>query len=130
MKNVMRQHGFTLIELIIFIAVISVLAASLFTVVNQVILTYAQPTQTTLAMQLAKARMELILGDRQQKGFDAFSDPCDRASPPAACNIPTGYTIYVSINNLTLHADPDFKQITVNVNGRATAHLASFVGDH
>lgn len=125
-----QQHGFTLIELILFIVIMGILSASILTALNQVLLTYAQPTKATIAMQLAKTRMELILAERKTTGFTSFTDPCVGGSPPAVCTAPSGYTVTATISNLTLSSDPNFKQIDVNVSGDAIAILNSFVGEY
>ena len=63
-----RQRGFTLIELIIFIVVVSAGLAGILSVMNSVVKSSADPMARTQAMALADSILEEIL-------LKAYSDP-------------------------------------------------------
>jgi Tfp pilus assembly protein PilE len=124
-----KLNGFTLIELVIFIVVISVTFTTLAISFQTLLKKSYFPNRVTTAVGLAQARMELILGQRYQKGFTSFVDPCTNATPPAVCTLPAGYTIATpTIANTTIGSDTNFKTITVTVSGLGRATLKMLVG--
>ena len=128
------QQGFTLVELIIFILVISILSTALLSVFSTALRGAAQVSSSIQAMQLAAERMELILPQRQVLGFAAFSspaaDPCDAGSAQLACTgIPAGFTVTSAIA-ADWAGDTDYKVVTVTVSGTASATLTALVADY
>ncbi len=128
------QKGFSLIELVIFIVITSLLSAALFAVFSSALLGPAQTSSATQAMRLAVERMELILPQRQVLGFTSFSlpnaDPCKMGSAQLACsNIPGSYTVDSTIDD-NWGADTNYKVVTVSVSGTATATLTALVADY
>jgi len=128
-----QQRGFSLIELIIFILVVSILSTALFSVFATALRGPAQVSGAIQAMQLAVERMELILPQRQVLGFAPFdepaADPCQMGSAQAACNIPVGFTVAAVIDP-DWNGDTNYKVITVTVSGSATATLTALVADY
>ena len=120
-------HGFTLIELIVFIVIVSILGAGLFLAFDRVVSGGAMPEESTRATLLAEQRLELILGQRQSQGFTSFTDPCLGGSPAAECTLPTGYA--VTGPTIVIDPDPTIKTITVEVIGPSRAELTAMVRD-
>ncbi len=128
-----QQRGFSLIELIIFILVMSILSTALFSVFSTALRGPAQVSGTIQAMQLAVERMELVLPQRQALGFATFddpaADPCQMGSAQPACDIPAGFVV-TSIVDPDWGGDANYKVITVSVSGTATATLTALVADY
>ncbi len=122
------QNGFSLIELVVFIVLLAIGISLLIPL--SVTTRYTQLIdKNSQATALAEQRMELILAQREIYGFNSFSDPCVGASPPAACNMLTGFTATTTIAN-NWNGDSNYKVITVNVTGDATANLQSLVANY
>jgi prepilin-type N-terminal cleavage/methylation domain-containing protein len=131
MKNVRKlPRGFSLIEMIVFIVItgiaVTTLAITLQTVLQKSPLSNIQTT----AIGLAQERMDLILGQKQEKGFTNFFDPCKVASPPSYCLF-TGYNIDSTISTTTISGDSNYKIISViitNSSGTTLVTLKTLVG--
>ena len=129
-----RDKGFTLIEIIIFIMLISVLAVGV--VIPFLTLLAKTPTfyAQTQALQLAERRMNLILAQRYLNSFNGLFDPCTSGTPPPICTIPTGYNIVAAITICTTPApcsnNNDYKKITVTVSGKSHATLSTLVAGY
>ncbi len=132
--NRLPQQGFSLIELIIFILVVSILSTALFSVFSTALRGPAQVSGSIQAMQLAVERMELILPQRKALGFVAFAtpaaDPCQQGSTQLVCTtIPAGFTVTPDIVP-NWGGDNNYKVVTVSVTGTATATLTALVADY
>ncbi|MEW5756898.1 MAG: prepilin-type N-terminal cleavage/methylation domain-containing protein, partial [Pseudomonadota bacterium] len=130
------QAGFTLIELVIFIVVISLLSVGLFSVFVNTLKGVDQLDVGTQAMQLAIERMELIMPQRHALGFAGFTgstfDPCTSTptSTQAVCTaIPAGYTITTQLATSWL-SDTNYKVVTVTVAGKGQATLQALVANY
>lgn len=123
--KIRQQQGFTFLELVVFIVVMGILAASLLSAFN--VFLQKQPTvqASTLANSLAAQRMEIILGQKKISGFSAYSDPCPGQ---AICSVPAGFTVTSSIAN-NWNSDTNYNVITVNVTGKGTATLQTMVAN-
>lgn len=89
------QRGVTLIELIAFIVIMGISVTALLSMYRAVLPRGTTPAQITLATQLAQERMELLLGQRDARGYSPVTslDPCPG---PAICTPPVGYSVIVS----------------------------------
>lgn len=130
------QRGFTLIELVIFIVVISLLSVGLFSVFSSALKGVDEMDVGAQAMQLALERMELILPQRQALGFAGFTsatfDPCTSTPPSArtACTaVPAGYSIATQLVT-GWGGDANYKVVTVSVTGKGQATLQALVADY
>jgi prepilin-type N-terminal cleavage/methylation domain-containing protein len=113
-----REHGFTLVELVVFIVILGVAAVALFKMFGQVLPQSPQPAQLEQATQLAQERVELILGQRDASGYGpAELDPCKKTGPPAICTTTLGYS--VSSAGTTLGSE-------VAWNGNPTTGIGAF----
>lgn len=123
-----RYQAFTLIEVIVFIVIISIAAALLFPILMSLKYAGNLPDQT-VAQQMAQLQMELAVENRVINGFTYFSDPCTGGSPPTLCTAPTGYSASTSIAN-NWNGDTNYKVITVTVSGEAQATFKQLVANY
>ena len=129
-----KNRGITLIEVIIFIVIIGFVISSIFVAFNTTLQKTSTVNPQTTAIELANARMEIILGQRRMNGFTTLSDPCV-SSPPAVCTIPagiTGFTVTSTISTLTIGGDSNYKSIDVLVTGpqNSRANLKTLVASY
>ncbi|MHB1950951.1 MAG: hypothetical protein ACYCQK_05695 [Acidiferrobacteraceae bacterium] len=140
-----REVGVTLIELLIFIVVISI-------AVTGVLLAFAAterggPTaaEISTAQQLAQERLELILAQRPVLGFDCFNtplfDPCQAASPAPPCpgrpaptsavctSFPPGFAVNTSLTTPAASQKLVRVQVT-GPGGQTLAQLTSEIDDY
>lgn len=116
-----KRQGVTLIELVLFIVVISIAMVSLILSFSTVLGLIAEPGQRLIASELADARMNLILLQRHVYGFNNISDPC--GTSPAACAAlnsfatGAGYVVSSSITNPVSNT----ALVTITVSGTASA---------
>lgn len=122
-------RGFTLVELIIFIVIVSILGVGLMAAFSTTTRNTPNAGQMTQATQLAQERMELVIAQRHAVGFAAFTDPCTFGTPPAACTPPANYSVTVAIAP-NWNGDANYKQITVTVSGTSSATATSIVANY
>ena len=128
-----KQHGVSLIELVIFIAVLSVAVSGITLVLTTVLLQSPITGQISEALSIAQGRMELVLGKRQLMGYAGLSDPCASGSPPAVCaSTLTGYTVNTSFTPTTINTDSHYTTVMVMVTsaGDTRVVLKSLVADY
>ena len=131
------QTGFSLIEVVVFITVLGILGAALFTAFSTALRQQASASDiSTSATQLAQERMELILAQRRAQGFAAFTsttfDPCTASVPStqAVCTvIPAGYTVGATFTD-NWGGDTNYKVIDVAVTGPSQASLTALVANY
>ena len=125
MKN---NRGFTLIELIMFIIITSLLASTILLALNVANLKAPTAHQQMVATQTARKCMEWLIGQRRQVGFASLV--CGSTTIPAFCSVPTGFSISLSITCTTISSDTNFKTLTVNVTGAGYAGLTTLVAGY
>ena len=131
-----QQGGFTLIELVVFIVVVSVLSTGLVAAFANALKGAPQAAAVSKVAELAQERMELILAQRRKTTFAAFTsavfDPCTSApsSTLAPCtSIPAGYAVTATLQN-NWNADTNYKIITVTVTGSGSFQLQTLVASY
>ena len=90
------RRGFTLVEMVVFIVIVSLAAYALFRSFGSVLQRSPTAAQLTQAMQLAQERMELIQGQRDVQGYNSLVDldPCMRGGAlPNVCTVAFGYVV-------------------------------------
>lgn len=126
--NSLRQRGFTLVELIIFVVVVSVGMAGILLVMNTNVRASADPMVRKQAMALADSVMEEILQKSyahdpnapvgtDRASFDNVDDyngktQADFTDLPAAL---AGYTITITVAPASLETGVNLKKVTVTV---------------
>lgn len=123
-----RMQGITLVELVVFIVIIGLAGAAIVPLTNSLSLGSNQTDQLR-ALQLARARMELILASKHLNGFNNFTDPCLDASPPSICTLPSGFSIATPTISSGWSGSNEYKQITVTISGKSNAQLKSMVAN-
>ncbi len=119
-RSARMADGFTLIELVTFIVIISILASaillSFMTAMNKTPLVL----QNTIASQTAKQCAEWFLGQRRLNGYTSFT--CN-STVPAFCIAPAGYTLTSSCSTTTISGDSNYEMIAITVSGPGSAGL-------
>lgn len=123
-----QQLGFTLIEILVFIIVSSLMMTVMLLGARTTLLSTPTVHQQWVAMQTARKCMEWFLDQRRLNGYAIYSCP----STPAAglCSAPTGFTVTNSVACTTWNSDTNYKTITVTVTGLANAQLSTQIGDY
>jgi prepilin-type N-terminal cleavage/methylation domain-containing protein len=124
----MKQHGFTLIEVLVFIVISGLLMSVILLGSNLALRQAPSVHQQWVAIQSAQRCMEWFLQQRRMKGFTALT--CPSTPTAAACSVPSGYSINTSIACTTWQGDSTYKTITVSVSGLASASLSVQIGDY
>lgn len=131
-----RSSGYTLIELIIFMVIVTILGTTVFVGFNMALSRENTVVANVRAMFMAQQRMDMIWGQRLQNGFSLFVDPCiSLFASPATDNICSknafafGYTVSSTITS-NWNGDPDLTSIVVTVTGPGSATLSSIVGNY
>ena len=150
MKIRCYQHGLSLIELIVFIVVISFAFTGVIIAFTTMSRGTPTPQQLTLGTHYAQERMELILGQKRRVGFQCFTttnfDPCNTVAnvAPAGCAtvatiatggcaaLPAGYSFTPTPTFTPNSPTVNDNQITVTVNGPQgqLAQLQAFVSNY
>ena len=124
----MKSQGFTLIELVIFIIVTSLMINALFLAYSTALLNAPLLLQNTIARQTARNCMEWFVGQRRLNGYSAFS--CPSTAVPSFCTAPAGYTLSVNISCTTINSDANYKTITITVSGKCDAALTTLTANY
>jgi type II secretory pathway pseudopilin PulG len=130
------NKGYTLIELIMFMVIVTILSTTIFVGYEVAMSGAADVSNNARAMFIAEQRMDLIIGQKIKNGFSGFVDPCvSLFASPATDNICSkgsfafGYTVLSSITT-PWNANANLKLVTVTVSGPGSATLATVVGNY
>ncbi len=115
-----KQQGFTLIELVMFIVITSILASAIFLSFVTAMNKTPPILQNTIASQTALQCAEWFLGQRRLNGYTSFT--CN-AVVPAFCTAPSGYTVSTSCSTTTIAGDSNYETISITVSGTGDAGL-------
>lgn len=78
------MKGFTLLESVLFLAILAVALAGIFSIHQVVLVQSVRPVKLAQAALLAQAKMEEILSDRRISGYSVVTDTRYPAEPPFA----------------------------------------------
>jgi type II secretory pathway pseudopilin PulG len=120
--------GFTLIELVIFVVITSIIASTIFIAEKTSLIGSPSATKQIAANMLAQQCMEKLLGSRRLKGYNTLS--CPSSPSGTLCSTSGGYTVTANVTCTTLNGNSNFKTITVTVSGNATAKLQTLIANY
>lgn len=127
------SRGFTLIEVVVFIVVLTIVAIMMMMGMNISLKGSPDTTKQTQAMILAQQRMEIIMGQRLFFGFGSTTDPCGAGPfPDILCGegaFANGFTVSSTITP-NWSGNPQLTLVVVNVTGPATASMTTLAGAH
>lgn len=123
----MKKYGFTFIELIIFIAIIGIVASTVLLALNRTVQYAPYLYQQNAATHVAAKCAEWYLGQRYRNGYSSIALG---STVPAFCTTPSGYTIATNVTQTTIGSDSNFKTITISVEGRGNASLSLLMADY
>lgn len=127
-----KQHGFTLIELIIFIIVTTILGTTVFIAANNALINLSKTLYQAVASETAKQCMEYYIGQRRLNGYSTL-DGANCTSPlttPSICTPPSGYALVANCVNTNISGDSNYNTITVSVTGPGNANLTYLIGNY
>lgn len=111
-----HHQGLSLLEVLVFVVMLGIALS----MVPLAIATADQNNRDTAPaltlINLAKSRMDLILGQVQMNGYSATLsaiDPCTATPALAVCAAPTGYNVNATLSNISGMSSQVFQQITV-----------------
>ncbi len=122
------QAGFTLIEIVVFIVITSILAATLLLTFTTSLQKAPQFIQNLTALESAKKCMEWFIGQRSLLGYNSIA--CPSSAVPGFCTTPSGYTLSVAISCASIGGDASYKIITVSMSGITTLTLTTMIADY
>ncbi len=111
----LSQKGFTLIETVITLIVLSIAAVGVLSVFTVGIIGSANPLIINQAVQLAQGEMDEVLGERSANGFDGINAACTTTMPSGfGCNRTIIYVNPGSLNT-SVGGPTNYKHITVSI---------------
>jgi len=112
MKN--RQIGFSLVELVVFITVLSVIAVAVFVPFKTSIKEAPASDSLTRAVEIAKEKMETLIGLRYTQGFSAIVPQCSGTTSNCSggCSASLGYNVIVEMSNWQSNNDWRWVKVT------------------
>lgn len=128
MKGGKQQQGFTLIELIVFIIVSSLLMSTVLLAIVTASRGMPNVHNQWVALQKARGCMEWYLQQRRLKGYDSLT--CPSTPTASACTMPSGFSVVTNISCTTWNSDTTYKTITVTISGKANVTLTAQIGDY
>lgn len=123
-----KCQGFTLIELILFIIITSLLASTILLVMNTVLQKVPAMQNQIIAEQTAQKCMGWFVGQRKLVGYSTLT--CPNTTTPSFCTAPSGYTISTNVSCTTLSGDTNYKSITVTISGLGDAVLTTLIASY
>jgi type II secretory pathway pseudopilin PulG len=126
-----NQTGFTLIETLLLIVVLSILATTLLLGLNTAGLKMPLTLSEITNEQAAKQCIEYFLGQRRLLGYTAFT--CPSSTVPALCssNLASNQTMTVNVSCTTINTDANYMTITASVSGSgSTSSFSTLVASY
>lgn len=120
------QRGFTLVELVIFIIVMSILSAGILTAMNEGLGEAPDLTQDTQAVFVAQQRMEAIIAYKRSVGYNNLQDPCTASVYPAALCTVSGFTVTSTLTP-SYSGNANLTSVEVTVTGSSANYTLNTV---
>ena len=119
----LKQKGFTLVEVIMFIAIISISAAVTLSSLQIVLKTNHTAQENATAVQVASRCLEWYWGQDQMNGYSSVG--CPSTTVPSFCSAPADFSVAVSVACTTSTT----KTITTTVSGKGNSSLSLLIAD-
>jgi prepilin-type N-terminal cleavage/methylation domain-containing protein len=126
-STAVKLKGFTLIELIVFIVIISILASAILLSFVTVMSKTPITLQSIIANQTAKQCAEWFIGQRRMNGYSSIT--CN-STVPAFCTVPSGYTLTANCSTTPISGDTNYETITITVSGAGSAVLTFLIANY
>jgi Tfp pilus assembly protein PilE len=120
--------GFTLIEILVFIVVTSLVMSTILLSTTTALRSAPTTHQQWIAEETAQRCMEYFLNQRRILGYASLT--CPSTPSPSACAAPSGFSVSTSISCTTWNTDANYKTITVSVSGLASVTLSTQIGSY
>ena len=121
--------GFSLIELIIFIVVVTIISVSLMKAAQTIVSGSISVNKETQADEAANSCIAWFVGQRYMHGYDSITSPS--TATPSFCTVPSGLTISVNVATTTLYSETNaFKTVTVTITGAGKATMSLLLSDY
>ncbi len=120
--------GFTLIEILVFIVVSSLLMTTILLSATTALKSMSAVQQQWVAIQTSRKCMEWYLDQRRLNAYSTLT--CPSTPSASACSAPSGYSVSTSISCTTWNSDTNYKTITVSVTGLGSSTLTAQIGDY
>lgn len=111
-----KKHGFSLIELVVFIVVMGIIATTILISFDIVLRGTPRTNYQATTMGYAINCIEWLYGQRRLN-VNGFNNVSVGTTVPTFCNnsLPSGYTMTVNVSNTTFSGDSNYKIITTTV---------------
>jgi prepilin-type N-terminal cleavage/methylation domain-containing protein len=124
-----KRNGFTLIEMIVFILISSILGSTLLVSLNSLLLKTPAIQNQQIATNLASQCMSWLQTQYRMTGYASFSCPTTLlANQSTFCPATSGkFATTVTVICTTFNSDTNYKTINVSVSGPANANLSLLI---
>jgi prepilin-type N-terminal cleavage/methylation domain-containing protein len=123
-----KVKGFTLIELIIFIVISSLLASTLLIAFNTVAIKTPLNNLQYQALIIARTCLDNMVAQKQLNGYSTFT--CPSTTVPFYCLTQSGFNIDVNIACTSFNSDANYMTLTVNVTGASSVSLTTLIASY
>jgi type II secretory pathway pseudopilin PulG len=110
-----KSNGFTLIEMVLFITVTSILASTILLSTSALLRGTPTLQSNLVASAYVTQNIEYYIGLRRTQGYSAI--PCPSTTVPSFDTSITGYTVTESISCTTLNGDANYKTLVTTATG-------------
>ena len=126
----LKQSGITLIELVVFITIIGLVTTGVLITLQAILTNSSNPLNTSISYQLARARMEIILKERESN-FN-FTDPCQTTPTLAICQqiALLATTQGINLSSQIINESSNYKRIDVNATGTINIKYSTRVSNY
>lgn len=131
MRRIFRKYrlaGFTLIEILIFVAITGILASTILNALIQLTRKTPSMLYQAVALQTARQCIDWIVGQKNLNGYTSIT--CPSSAVPSFCSVPTGYSLSISVSCTTINSDANYKTVTATVTGNGYASLTTLLANY
>jgi prepilin-type N-terminal cleavage/methylation domain-containing protein len=123
-----KQRGFTLIELILFIVVSSILMSTILLSSSTLLRNTPSLQNSIEASAIVSQALEYYIGQRRNSGYAAVT--CPSTTLPSFDTGIAGYSVAVNITCTTINGDANYKTVAVTVTGLASSTASVILANY